>query len=270
MRHASGDWGDVCEEDRQENEFALENELRLFSVYHLRRRHQDLDHHRGRPKRDDDSAAVGILRTSAGRGPLWPVFATSTPKRTYAMKASPSLTMNTVITGDCIDILKTFPSESVDFVLTDPPYLASYRPRDGRTVTNDSNDAWLRPAFAEMFRVLRPDSFCVTFYGWPAADLFLSAFRNAGFRPVSHLSFVKPYSSFTGYTRAHHEVAYVLAKGSPHEAERTNFGCADLALHWKQASSRRRSQCPSLHHSSCPFRAQATSCLTHFAALARR
>lgn len=35
MRHAAGDWGDVCEEDRLANEFALENELRLFSVYHL-------------------------------------------------------------------------------------------------------------------------------------------------------------------------------------------------------------------------------------------
>ena len=35
MRHASGDWGDVCEEDRRENEFALGKHLRLFSVYHL-------------------------------------------------------------------------------------------------------------------------------------------------------------------------------------------------------------------------------------------
>lgn len=36
MRHASGDWGDVCEEDGMANEFAVESELRLFSVYHLR------------------------------------------------------------------------------------------------------------------------------------------------------------------------------------------------------------------------------------------
>jgi hypothetical protein len=36
VRHASGDWGEVCEEDRQANEMALESELRLFSVYHLR------------------------------------------------------------------------------------------------------------------------------------------------------------------------------------------------------------------------------------------
>jgi adenine-specific DNA-methyltransferase len=130
------------------------------------------------------------------------------------MEASP-LNRNTILTGNCVDVLKTLPSESVDCVLTDPPYLASYRPRDGRTVKNDSNDAWLEPAFAQIYRVLRKDAFCVTFYGWPAADLFLSAFRKAGFRPVSHLSFVKSYASFTGYTRAQHEVAYVLAKGSP-------------------------------------------------------
>ena len=131
------------------------------------------------------------------------------------MTTSTSLPLNSVVTGDCIPVLRGLPSASVDFVLTDPPYLASYRPRDGRIIANDSNDGWLRPAFAEIFRVLRPDAFCVTFYGWPAADLFLSAFREAGFRPVSHLSFVKTYPSFTGYTRAQHEVAYVLAKGKP-------------------------------------------------------
>ncbi|NOT01220.1 MAG: hypothetical protein HOP29_11395 [Phycisphaerales bacterium] len=35
-RHASGDWGDVCPDDRAENEFALDKYLRLFSVYHDR------------------------------------------------------------------------------------------------------------------------------------------------------------------------------------------------------------------------------------------
>lgn len=32
-RHASGDWGNVCEEDRSQNEWALTNEARLMSVY---------------------------------------------------------------------------------------------------------------------------------------------------------------------------------------------------------------------------------------------
>jgi hypothetical protein len=33
VRHANGDWGDMCEEDKEANEYALENELRLFSAY---------------------------------------------------------------------------------------------------------------------------------------------------------------------------------------------------------------------------------------------
>lgn len=35
-RHASGDWGDLCSKDREENEFSLARHLRLMSVYHDR------------------------------------------------------------------------------------------------------------------------------------------------------------------------------------------------------------------------------------------
>jgi len=34
-RHVSGDWGDVCHEDRQANEEALREGLRLLSAYRL-------------------------------------------------------------------------------------------------------------------------------------------------------------------------------------------------------------------------------------------
>jgi hypothetical protein len=32
-RHAAGDWGDVCEADRRENELSVNQRLRLLSVY---------------------------------------------------------------------------------------------------------------------------------------------------------------------------------------------------------------------------------------------
>lgn len=35
-RHQSGDWGDLEEEDRQENEFSVKHALRILSKYHLR------------------------------------------------------------------------------------------------------------------------------------------------------------------------------------------------------------------------------------------
>ena len=33
-RHQSGDWGDVCDEDKRLNDEALRNGARLFSAYH--------------------------------------------------------------------------------------------------------------------------------------------------------------------------------------------------------------------------------------------
>jgi hypothetical protein len=35
-RHLSGDWGEVCEEDRQENELSEKNGWRILSAYTLK------------------------------------------------------------------------------------------------------------------------------------------------------------------------------------------------------------------------------------------
>ena len=136
---------------------------------------------------------------------------------------------STILHGDCVNILPQMATASVDFILTDPPYLVSYKSRDGRTISNDNNDAWLVPAFAEMYRVLVSDAFCLTFYGWPHADRFMSAFRSAGFRPVGHFAFPKPYVSSVGHVRCQHESAYLLAKGNP----RTSAPLSDV-IAWSE------------------------------------
>ena len=124
--------------------------------------------------------------------------------------------LNSVVNGDCIEVMRAVPWASVDFILTDPPYLVNYRDRSGRSVANDSNDgAWLKPAFQQMHRVLKPNSLCVSFYGWTQADRFLAAWRAAGLRPVGHFVFAKPYASSERLLRYQHECAYLLAKGEP-------------------------------------------------------
>jgi DNA modification methylase len=123
--------------------------------------------------------------------------------------------INTIIKGDCVHVLPKLLSKSIDFILTDPPYLVRYKSRNGRSVANDCNDAWLKPSFAEMYRVLQTDGYCFSFYGWPHADRFMEAFRAAGFRPVGHFSFPKRYTSSIGHVRCQHECAYLLAKGNP-------------------------------------------------------
>lgn len=122
---------------------------------------------------------------------------------------------HSVIHGDCISVLAGLDAATVDFVLTDPPYVVDYRARDGRTVANDDNADWLRPAFAQIYRVLKPASLCVSFYAWPRIHLFMDAWRSAGFRPVGHLAFCKPYASRAGFLQGQHEAAYLLAKGRP-------------------------------------------------------
>jgi len=125
------------------------------------------------------------------------------------------LPLNHIIHGDCIEVMRTMASESIDMVVADPPYLVNYTPRDRRTIANDVSDEWLHPAYAEMYRLLKPNTFCVSFYGWPHVDRFMGAWKRCGFRPVSHFSFVKDYPSTKGYTEGFHEVAYLLAKGRP-------------------------------------------------------
>ena len=129
--------------------------------------------------------------------------------------------LNTIVNADCLDFLPTLAARSVDFILTDPPYITRYKARDGRTVPNDDNDAWLKPAFAEMYRVLNKDSFCVSFYGWPHVDRFMAAYRAAGFRVVGHFVFPKRYTSASKFVRYQHECAYLLAKGWPEQPANT-------------------------------------------------
>jgi adenine-specific DNA-methyltransferase len=79
-----------------------------------------------------------------------------------------------ILQGDCIGRMQAMQSQSVDFILTDPPYVARYRSRDGRKVANDA----------------------------------------AGFRPVGHIMFRKRYASSVRFLRYQHEAAYLLAKGN--------------------------------------------------------
>jgi DNA modification methylase len=123
--------------------------------------------------------------------------------------------LNTVLKGDCLNVLPTLAAGSVNFILTDPPYITRYKSRDGRTVPNDDNDRWLKPAFAAMYRALERDAFCVSFYGWPQADKFMQAYRAAGFRVVGHFAFPKRYTSSSRFVRYQHECAHLLAKGNP-------------------------------------------------------
>jgi len=123
--------------------------------------------------------------------------------------------LNKITNADCTTEMRNLPDGCIDLVVTDPPYLVHYRDRTGRTIANDDNASWVLPAFSQAYRLLKPDSFCVSFYGWNKIDVFLSAWRKSGFYPVGHFTWTKSYASTIGFTEMRHECAYLLAKGRP-------------------------------------------------------
>lgn len=158
-----------------------------------------------RPAGETWHEATGPRRFRSILGSLGP-----TPRET-----APAVPSDRIVLGDCSRVLRTLPDACVDFVLTDPPYLVGYRDRSGRAVPNDDNDRWMYPAFAEVFRVMRPDTYLMSFYGWGRADRFLSVWRECGLAVVGHFVWVKGYASAVKHAQMRHEQAYLLAKGSP-------------------------------------------------------
>lgn len=122
---------------------------------------------------------------------------------------------NTIHCGEAASVISSFPVDSVDLVVTDPPYLCNYRDRDGRSIANDDLPSSVLPVFAEVYRVLKPNSYCISFYGWNAIAQFAAAWDAAGFKTVGHIVWPKTYASRAGHALYRHESAFILAKGYP-------------------------------------------------------
>lgn len=90
-----------------------------------------------------------------------------------------------ILQGDCLEILRAMPAESVDSIVTDPPYCsvgqsAAWVNVRGISLPNEIQyfEAWAREILAELVRVLRDDGAM-----WIACDLDgLFAWRSAARR----------------------------------------------------------------------------------------
>lgn len=142
--------------------------------------------------------------------------------------------LDNIIPGDCAEEMQRIPNGTIDLVVTDPPYIAKYKDRSDRQVMNDDNWRWIAPAFSQIYRVLKEDSYCVSFYGWQHIEKLMTIWKFLGFYPVAHLVWPKRYPSKHGVVRYMHEQAFVLAKGRP---PRPKFPIPDV-LQWEYSGNR--------------------------------
>src|SRR5205085_8049833 len=96
---------------------------------------------------------------------------------------------NRILFGDCRQHLATLASESVDLVLTDPPYNTGHTAGSSR-LRHFFDDALPIPEYrelartvsAELFRVLKNDRAAYVFINWKSLGVWLDALAGSGFR----------------------------------------------------------------------------------------
>lgn len=89
--------------------------------------------------------------------------------------------------GDCLEIVKEISDESIDMVLTDPPYGISYATswrsqphRFANEIENDKDLTALEGVTPHLYRVLKPDSVCFVFCSWKKTDEVCSILSGGG------------------------------------------------------------------------------------------
>ena len=68
----------------------------------------------------------------------------------------PNEFMNTIINGDCEQVLKAIPDNSIDLIFTSPPY-ADQRSATYGGIKPDQYVAWFMPKAKEFYRILKPE-----------------------------------------------------------------------------------------------------------------
>jgi len=87
-----------------------------------------------------------------------------------------------LLPGDCLQLLDLIPNDSVDMVLTDPPYgmayQSGYKTTAHKPILQDVDRMdWLRPLAAGMHRCLAPNSAAYVFCSFHKIDLFKQTFE---------------------------------------------------------------------------------------------
>lgn len=103
--------------------------------------------------------------------------------------------VNTIILGDCLEIMKEIPSQSVDLVLTDPPYGMEYqsarRTAQFDKIENDVTLEWVKPFLVETYRILKDNTHIYIFCNDYAISDFRKVLEGVGFTPKRTLVWVK-------------------------------------------------------------------------------
>lgn len=89
--------------------------------------------------------------------------------------------INEVIWGDCLEGMKMIPDNSIDLVVTDPPFgmsfISNYRKTHYKAIKNDNNLEWLDDFLNQIKRVIKPEGHVYIFCSMHNIDIFVSKIK---------------------------------------------------------------------------------------------
>lgn len=95
-----------------------------------------------------------------------------------------------LLNGDCLEFMKQIPNESVDMVLTDPPYLCDYSRHDSKSrfskkIANDennsANEGMIEKYLQECYRIMKDNTAIYCFCNYKKIDFFKQQIEATGF-----------------------------------------------------------------------------------------
>lgn len=145
--------------------------------------------------------------------------------------------INNIYNKDCLELMQEMLEcgfdGKVDFILTDPPYNIDFKPPRQNCGTAESrikiqNDNmgdvefynFIKTVFSLCYKLLKNDSFLITFMGWSSIPTFEKALTECGFTIKSMPIWVKECFGIGYYTRPQYEPMYLCFKGNPKPLER--------------------------------------------------
>jgi len=131
---------------------------------------------------------------------------------------------------DCMELMRVMAAQDfkVDCVITDPPYginfSSHFRKEKFEVILNDNLGdeefkKFLQDYFDGCYKILKEDSFLISFMGWSTIPKFNRAIKAAGFEIKSMPIWVKNNFGLGYYTRPQYEPMYLCLKGKPNPPE---------------------------------------------------
>ena len=100
---------------------------------------------------------------------------------------------------DCLNIMKQIENESIDLIVTDPPYLIKYKTNRRKNkdhdfcseILNDDNEQLIIDYIRECYRILKNNTAMYMFCNCDKVDFFKQELENAGFKIKNMIIWVK-------------------------------------------------------------------------------